>query len=186
VAGVTAVTELAGFPYTSHRAMRTAVVYGDGGLAVEYQGAREALTATGARSVLVMIDLLAWLPFLAAAASPVLAFASGDWLVLAGLPAALLGVFFGSPYVPLHALLTRVAIVAFPIVIISGNLPAGYRWIATCFLGALTVVWFLRWFACWRARAVILSSEAVTAYLFGSRMLHIRDATGRYHTAPSN
>jgi len=182
-AGASNICDVPGFPYPSYPAFKAAVFSGQVKLGIEYAAARELSTLTKSRIAGLFILAMAFASPLLAVASLALAFITGHWWVLGGTVTAFLGRLAANPYNPLKRVGAALAIIAFIYALAAEDITTGAPWSALVFTLGYCALWLLNRLSWAWAHDALLESEALAAYLFSTRNLHILDHTGRMHDA---
>lgn len=173
-AGVRSVSELPDFPFLSHNDFVTAVRNGDASVGIEYPAARDLAHVTKSPAASYALLALSWIPFLFIPASIVVAMVSGLWATLVGIPTALIGMALASPYNPLRHVALFGSLAAVTYCLIAATVLTAGTWSAFAFGLSFLTVRFLNRTAWNWAHKAILGSEALTAYLWKTRNLHIK------------
>jgi len=179
-AGVSRISDIDGFPFPSHAALRSAVDNGTAYLGIEYAAARSLVSIRSVKSVLFVSALGLVMPALALT-SPIVAFFTGNWWALGGAISALLGRFSANPYIPSKRFAKLLVAGAVLHIVIARSIIQGSTWISFCFAASAIALWTLNHLAWKWAHDAALSSEAVAAYLFKTRNLHICDDHGEVY-----
>jgi hypothetical protein len=182
-AGVRRIVDVHGFPFSSHDALKTAVMKHEAHLGIEYAAARDLVRITKSPAAGFLILAMTWVtPFLAFA-SLVLPFITGTWWALGGIVSSFLGQFLANPYNPAK-LLTKVVFAGTLLhLILNQSVLHGMAWVSFCFAASVVNLWVLNRLAWTWAHAGVLQSEALATLLFKTRNLHIRDHSGKIHDA---
>jgi hypothetical protein len=172
-AGVTSVSDLEGFPFSSHADFVSAIENGTAELGVATDVAIEVVEITKSPGASIAIQMLALTPFVIAAASIPVAFLSRNWLTLFGIVTAVVGTFVAHPYIPFRGLCTVAAIPAVAYVIATGNITTVWGWTGLSFFLSFLAVSVVNGLS-WRwAYFGTLQSEALTVFLWNRRGLNI-------------
>jgi hypothetical protein len=181
-AEVRSVTEIPGFPFESHQALLKAIRTGQATLGVEPAAARGLTHITASAVRTYFLQALMWTPFLLAIGSVVLPFTHGNWLAAAGLVTAPVGMLLSSPYNPLKRFIYAFSVAALVYSLFAGSVFGGLRWAMFCFAASYLVIRGVNALARDWAVSAVLSSEAVTAYLYKAGNLFIQDSNGVMHS----
>jgi hypothetical protein len=173
-AGVRSVSELPDFPFPSHKDFIAAVRNGAASVGIEYPAARDLAHVTKSRAAQYALFALGGIPILFIPASIVVAIVTGRWATLIGIPTALIGMALASPYNPLHHVLYLASIAAVAYCLIAATVLTAVTWSAFAFGLSFLAVRFVNRTAWSWAKKAILGSEALTAYLWKTKNLHIK------------
>jgi len=182
-AGVSRISDIAGFPLPNYDALKTTVANGQAQLGVEYAAARDLVRITKSPSAAMLILALSFVMPALAFGSLILAFLTWNWWALGGVVSSFLGQMFANPYNPLKRLGKLLVAGALLHVVVAQSVVHGTAWVSFSFAVSAIALWTLNHLA-WRwAHEAALASEAFAAHLFKTHNLHIRDNHGKIHDA---
>jgi hypothetical protein len=177
------IADIEGFPLPSHAALKAAVASGAAQLGVEFTAARNLAGISKSPGGAALIHGLSLVCPALAIGSIVIAFVTGNWWSLFGVVASFLGQILANPYIPARNLWKILVAAALLHVVTAASITSGLTWVSFAFAVSVISVRVLNGLA-WRwAHDAAVSSEAFAAYLFRTRNLHIRDASGTMHDA---
>lgn len=178
--GVARISEIPGFPFASHTALKEAVASGKAQLGIEYAAARDLVPIKSPQAAVLILSLTWVMPALAVA-SIVVALLTGNWWSLLGIVSSFLGQTLANPYNPLKVLGKVFVVAAILHIIASESITRGFTWVSFSFAASAIALWILNHLA-WRwAHRAVLGAEVVAAHLFKTRNLHIRDDAEKMH-----
>lgn len=174
LAGVRTVSELPDFPFPSHEAFVASIRNGDASIGIEYGAARDLTHITKSPVASIALLSLSWVPPLFMLASIVVAIVTGSWAILVGIPTAIIGMFFASPYHRRQGIAFLFSQVSLAYCLISATVLTAGTWSAFAFGLSFLSHRFLNRTAWSWAHKATLDSEALTAYLWKTANLHVK------------
>jgi hypothetical protein len=103
-AGVSRISDIPGFPFDSHAALKAAVAAGEAQFGIEYAAARDLVPISKPTVASALILALTWVTPLLAVGSIVVAFVTGNWWALCGVVSSFLGQTLANPCIPARSL----------------------------------------------------------------------------------
>ena len=181
-AGVSQITDIAGFPLASHDSLKAAVTSGEVQLGIEFAAARDLVRITKSPSAALLTLALAFVMPLLAISSLILAFATGNWWTLGGIASSILGQMLANPYNPIKSLVKLLVAGALIHVVANQSIIEGATWASFSFIVSAVALWTLNRLAWKWAKEAALASEALAAHLFKTGNLNIQDNNGKIHS----
>ncbi len=172
-AGVTSVSDFPDFPLPSHADLVQGVKRGSAEIGIDLTAAMALARYTKSMTASVIGNLIGFVPLVLSLLSVLASYQYGNWLMLTGIPAALLAYLLVNPRNPLHKVFYVIALTALAFCIISGGVGTTGTWLANAFGTSFLALRFWYRLANRWAYAAVLESEALTAYLWKASSLHI-------------
>lgn len=172
-AGVSSVSDFADFPLPSHADLVQGIKRGSVDIGIDLTAAMALARYTKSMTASVFGNLIGFIPIMLSLLSVLASYQYNNWLMLTGIPAALLAYLLVNPRNPLHKVFYVMALTALAYCIIAGGVGTTSTWLANAYGTSLLALRFWYRLSSRWAYAAVLGSEAFTAYLWKTSSMHI-------------